>query len=63
MCRTMTLPPSPGTLDNTSLNYLNTLPPSDLTLTIPGQAPMPAMLGGQGGADDESGQNGGWGTS
>jgi len=48
-------------LDNTPLSYLNTLPSSDLTLTIPGRAPMPAMLSGQGGADDESGQNGGWG--
>jgi hypothetical protein len=48
-------------LDNTALNYLKTLPSSDLTLTISGQAPMPAMLSGQGGADDETGQNGGWG--
>jgi hypothetical protein len=42
-------------------DYQKTLPPSDFTLTLPGGKPTPAMLSGQGGPDDESGNTGGWG--
>ena len=55
------LAPDPGGVAENGINYLQTLPGSDLTLTLPGQAPMPAMLSGQGGPDDESGQEAGWG--
>lgn len=34
--------------------YQQTLPGRDLTLTLPGGKPLPAMLTGQGGPDDES---------
>jgi hypothetical protein len=54
-------PDNPGGMSEFLINYMKTLPGSDLTLTLPGQKPMPAMLTGQGGSDDESGQNGGWG--
>ena len=57
-------PDDPGGESEMGIDYLKTLPGSDLTLSLPGQAPIPAMLTGQGGADDESGENGadgGWG--
>jgi hypothetical protein len=57
-------PDTPSGISDMGIDYLKTLPGSDLTLTFPGQAPIPAMLSGQGGADDESGANGadgGWG--
>ena len=54
-------PDDPGGISDTPIDYLKTLPGGDFTLTIPGQTPMPAMLSGQGGPDDESGNNAGWG--
>ncbi len=42
-------------------DYQKTLPPSDFTLTLPGAKPVPAMLAGQRGPDDESGDSGSWG--
>lgn len=50
-----------GPNDDSNEDYQKTLPPSDFTLTLPGAKPMAAMLTGQGGPDDESGNSGGWG--
>ena len=54
-------PDDPGGESAFTLEFLKTLPGTDLTLTLPHAKPLAAMLTGQGGADDESGQNAGWG--
>ena len=61
--RSSALPVRSTTGPNAGSNedYQRALPPSDLTLALAGRKPQPAMLSGQGGPDDESGDNGGWG--
>ena len=43
------------------MQYQTTLPSPAITLTLPGQKPKPAMVTGQGGPADESGDSGEWG--
>jgi hypothetical protein len=54
-------PDDPGGESAFTLEFLKTLPGTDFTLTLPHAKPLAATLTGQGGADDESGQNAGWG--
>jgi len=49
-----------NTNDGSNEHYQQTPPLSDFTITLPGGKPTPAVLTGQGGPDDESGDNGGW---
>ena len=57
----MPLRSTTGVNANSNEDYQKTLPPSDFTLALPGGKVEPAMLSGQGGTDDESGDSGGWG--
>ena len=47
-----------GGADGHQLQYQATLPASAITLTLPGKKPLPAMLTGQGGPDNEGGDYG-----